>query len=98
MIDADVKQMASEGLKKTYFEITRLKEIILENNNIDILLFLAKYNPNVPRKDILTNFGKESLSGLEDLKGAKLVVEVDSGLSLTDEGIFQVDGLLSISV
>ncbi|MFA5247389.1 MAG: hypothetical protein WC408_05870 [Candidatus Micrarchaeia archaeon] len=84
-------------LKKSYYDATRLRNAILENKNIDILLYLAKYNPNVSRQDIVNKFGKASLKGLELLKDFHLVKE-DSGLSLTSEGIFQVDGLLTMVV
>ncbi|OIO21780.1 hypothetical protein COV61_01245 [Candidatus Micrarchaeota archaeon CG11_big_fil_rev_8_21_14_0_20_47_5] len=88
--------MGNEDLKKEFLEASRLKDIVLEDKNIDILLYLAKYNPNVQRENIIENFGADSIKGLEDLKGAKLVRELSDGISLTEEGIFHVDGLLSI--
>ncbi len=54
---------------------SRMKSIILQDNNIDILLYLAKYNPKVTLKDIEEKFGKESLDGLKGLKESGLVFE-----------------------
>ncbi len=90
--------MGSEQLKAISLDAATFKEMLLEGKNIDILLYLAKYNPDVPKSEILKAFGKESGKGLEDLKDAKLVMEKSSGISLTNEGIFQVDGLLAIAV
>ena len=87
-----------EELKRIYTEASNLKTIILQNNNIDILLYLAKYNPKVSKKEIIEKFGKESVFGLEALKNFHLVKENKGNLMLTDEGIFQVEGLLSIAV
>ncbi|MFH1777452.1 MAG: hypothetical protein ABH952_07850 [Candidatus Omnitrophota bacterium] len=86
-----------DELKRLYVDAYYLKNIILQNRNIDILLYLAKYNPEVKITDIIKNFGKESLEGLKALEGCNLVREEDGQLTLTNEGIFQVDGLLSIA-
>ena len=88
--------MTSEIVKKLYVDATFLKSILLKGRNIDMLLFLAKYNPNVDRQEIEEKFGKESLKGLEDLKKINLVMEDRTGISLTTEGIFQIDGLLTM--
>lgn len=88
----------SEGLKKLYYSASNLKNVILENNNIDILLLLAKHNPRVTREYIIRDFGEESLEGLKDLERCNLVREEREGLTLTEEGIFQVEGLLSVAV
>ena len=88
----------SEDLKQFYYNATNLKNIMLENNNIDILLFLAKYNPKTTKNDIIKNFGKESIKGLKHLEQCHLVTEEDNKITLTEEGIFQVEGLLSIAI
>ena len=87
-----------EGLRKLYYSASNLKNVILENKNIDILLFLAKYNPAVTRRAISENFGEESLEGLKHLEICNLVREEKEKLTLTEEGIFQVEGLLSVAV
>lgn len=87
-----------ERLKELYHSASALKNVILENNNIDILLFLAKYNPEITRKDVMDKFGDESMEGLKDLERFNLVKEQKEKLTLTEEGIFQVEGLLSVAV
>ncbi len=86
-----------DELKRLYVDAAYLKNVILQNRNIDILLYLAKYNPEVKIADIIKNFGKESLEGLKALEGCNLVREESGQLTLTNEGIFQVDGMLSIA-
>lgn len=86
--------MTSE-LEKKCAEAARLKQVLLENDNIGVLLYLAKYNPQVTRRVLAEKFGKTALKGLEDLKKFCLVAEKNRNLSLTPEGIFQVDGLLA---
>ncbi|MCX6777618.1 MAG: hypothetical protein NT157_01915 [Candidatus Micrarchaeota archaeon] len=73
-----------------------IKGVILQNKNVDILLYLAKYNPEIKEKDIIEKFGKESIRGLNALKRLDLVKEMKGYLFLTDDGIFQVDGLLTM--
>lgn len=87
-----------EEINRMHADASNLKSIILQNNNIDILLYLAKYNPKVTKKDISNKFGNESTLGLDALKEANLVREEDGSLTLTDEGIFQVEGLLTLAV
>lgn len=87
-----------QELKRIYADASNLKSVILQNNNIDVLLYLAKYNPKITKKDIIKNFGKESLDGLKALREFHLVKEEKGKLALTDEGIFQVQGLLTIAV
>ncbi|MFH1895378.1 MAG: hypothetical protein ABIJ74_02215 [archaeon] len=87
-----------QELRRIHVDISNLKSVILQNNNIDVLLYLAKYNPKVTKKNIIKNFGKEALDGLKALKEFNLVQEEKGKLSLTDEGIFQVEGLLAIAV
>ena len=82
-------------MKKLYIDTIKLKSILLENKNIDILLYLAKYNPNITEEDIAKKFGQDAIEGLKDLKVASLVKEDNKKLTLTEEGIFQVDGLLA---
>ncbi|MBI4181669.1 MAG: hypothetical protein HY520_01750 [Candidatus Aenigmarchaeota archaeon] len=89
--------MADE-LKRLGTEALRLKAALLHSKNLDILLYLAKYNPEVSTRDIIDKFGKESLEGLKSLKESRLVVEEDGKLMLTEEGIFQVEGLLALAV
>ncbi len=88
----------SEELKRISIEASNMKSVLLQNNNIDILLYLAKYNPSVNTKDITTKFGKESLEGLKNLIFSNLVKEEENNLTLTEEGIFQVEGLLTLVV
>ncbi len=88
----------SEELKRAYNDAIKFKSIILENKNNDILLYLAKYNPKITKEDIAQKFGKQSLQGLKDLENISLVKEEEDRLLLTNEGIFQVEGLLSIVI
>ena len=87
-----------ENLKSLYYTASKLKNIILESKNIEILLYLAKHNPRITKKDIIKNFGEDSLKGLKSLELCKLVKEEKDMLTLTEEGIFHVEGLLSIAV
>ncbi len=88
----------TEELKKLAIEASNLKNVLLQNKNIDVLLYLAKYNPDVTVDDIKQHFGKESLDGVDSLKKFHLVNEEKGNLTLTNEGIFQIDGLLSLAV
>lgn len=85
-----------EELKKLYHDASDLKGVITEYWNVDIMLYLAKYNPKVTREDIQKNFGEKSLKGLKDLEKYNLVKEERNGFTLTTEGIFQVEGLLTL--
>ncbi len=85
-------------LKQLLHDANRLKHVLLETNNVGILLYLAKYNPDVTRNEIIEKFGKESLRGLDDLLRIDLVTEDEKGLKLTSEGIFQVEGLITMAV
>ena len=85
-----------ENLKQLYYTASKLKDVISEYHNVDILLYLAKYNPKVTKKDIVKNFGEESLEGLKDLEKYNLVKEERDRFILTNEGIFQVEGLLTL--
>ena len=85
-----------EQLKALDSEVLCIKNAMLRGKGIDILLYLAKYNPGIPKKDIVEKFGKNSLGDLKELEDCKLVKESEEKLSLTNEGIFQVEGLLSI--
>lgn len=87
-----------EELKRIYYDALRLKNIILENKNIEILLYLAKYNPKVSEQELEKKFGKDALKGLRELKNISLIKEEGSNLFLTNEGIFQVEGLLAMAV
>jgi len=86
----------SEDTKRLGIESSNMKTILMQNNNIDILLYLAKYNPNVTIKDIEKKFGKESLDGIKNLEAFRLIKEEKCNLNLTEEGIFQVEGLLTL--
>ncbi|MBS3062818.1 MAG: hypothetical protein J4203_03015 [Candidatus Diapherotrites archaeon] len=88
----------STELEKMYEQTESLKNVLLENNNIDILLYLSKYNPDATRDAIARRFGKEALEGLEDLKQLHLIREKEQQLTLTNEGIFQVEGLLTLAL
>lgn len=70
--------MDDEQLKAMSLDAARFKEMLLQDKNMGILLYLAKYNPDVPKAEILKAFGRESGKGLEDLKEAKLVLEKNS--------------------
>lgn len=87
-----------EDIKRMYIDSTNLKNALLQNNNIDILLCLAKYNPRITVSAIVKKFGKESLRGLNVLREFRLVREDKDYLTLTEEGIFQVEGLLTLAV
>jgi len=86
-----------EDIKRLSVEASNMKTILLQNNNVDILLYLAKYNPNVTTKDIENKFGKHSLDGIKGLLSFNLVKEENNNLKLTEEGIFQVEGLLTLA-
>lgn len=88
----------SETLKSMYLEANRLKAVVLEGDNLGILLYLAKYNPRVTREQIQEKFGKQSLKGLDELKRLEMVCESEHGISLTSQGIFQVEGLITLAV
>lgn len=87
-----------EETERLRVEASNMKTVLLQNNNIDILLYLAKYNPSVTAKDIAKKFGKESLEGLKGLMCFNLVKEQNNNITLTEEGIFQVEGLLTLAV
>jgi len=86
-----------EQLQKLYHDASRLKNVLLENNNIGVLLYLAKYNPHITRKDLRDRFGKEAMKGLEDLKRFELIAENDEKIMLSTQGIFQVEGLMALA-
>ena len=87
-----------EDIKRLSAEASNLKTILLQNSNIDILLYLAKYNPNVTLKEIVKRFGIESENGVKSMKGFNLIKEENHNISLTEEGIFQVEGLITLAV
>ena len=87
-----------EDLKKMAADTAKLKGVLIYRNNVDILLYLAKYNPEVSKKEIAQKFGKEAINGLKALEQCDLVKEEDGNLTLTTEGIFQVEGLLAMAV
>jgi hypothetical protein len=82
--------------QRLYADVVGLKKVLLENHNLDVLLYLAKYNPDVRKEDLIQTFGQTTESGLEDMKRFHLVEEKKGWVSLTHEGIFQVDGLLTM--
>ena len=88
----------SEELKRISTDISNLKTVMLQDKNIDILLYLAKYNPNITAGDIAEKFGKSSLRGLSALMNFCLVTKKKERIFLTKEGIFQVEGLLTLAV
>ena len=85
-----------EEIKQMEIAAEKIKSAMLKNNNVDILLYLAKYNPKVTLREIEDKFGKSSADGLKTLIGAGLVLEEGGSLSLTNTGIFQIDGLLAL--
>ncbi|MEK6957639.1 MAG: hypothetical protein AABW99_01530 [archaeon] len=87
-----------ENLTTMAADATKLKGVLMYGNNIGILLYLAKYNPKVSKKDIADRFGKDSVNGLKALEQCELVKEDDGNLTLTTQGIFQVEGLLTMAV
>ena len=84
--------------QRLYVDAMSLKKVMLKNNNISILLYLAKYNPDVKKDDIIRHFGENSETGLEQMKGLHLIEEKKGVITLTNEGIFQVDGLLALAI
>ena len=88
--------MGQEDLQRMNVKASKLKAVLLENKNIDVLLYLAKYNPKITVEDIIEKFGKDAIYGLKNLKIFNLVEENNSFLTLTDEGLFQVEGLLTL--
>ena len=84
--------------QRLYVDAMSLKKVMLENHNIDILLYLAKYNPDVRKDELIRKFGETAEGGLEQMKGLHLVEERKGMVTLTNEGIFQVDGLLSMAI
>jgi len=90
--------MSQEDLKRLHSNATNLKTILLQNKNIDILLYLAKYNPKVTAKEIEENFGKDSLNGLKSLEEFHLVNQEKGFLTLTEQGLFHVEGLMTLVV
>ncbi|MCK5473939.1 MAG: hypothetical protein KAI53_00905 [Candidatus Aenigmarchaeota archaeon] len=87
-----------DDLKKLCINASCLKAIILQNKNLDVLLYLAKYNPDVCISDLVEKFGTGIVDSLKDLEKYNLLTERNGQLTLTEEGIFQVDGLLAIAV
>lgn len=85
-----------EELERISLDVSHIKNVLLSNKNIDILLYLAKYNPDVSIDDIVKAFGKDSLKGLKELEKCNLLKEQNGQVTLTHEGIFQVEGLVSI--
>ncbi|MBI4244797.1 MAG: hypothetical protein HY606_11965 [Planctomycetes bacterium] len=90
--------MNQEDLKRLHSNAANLKTTLLQHKNIDILLYLAKYNPKVTTKEIEENFGKESLIGLKALEELYLVNEEKGFLTLTEQGLFHVEGLMTLVV
>jgi len=84
-------------LKQMHMAASSLKSTLLKNKNVDILLYLAKYNPKVTEEELAEKFGKPALKGLTALRDIGLVEERKGFLFLTNEGIFQVDGLLTMA-
>lgn len=88
--------MSREDFIRLNVEASNLKNTIMKNKNIDILLYLAKYNPQVTVEEIVSKFGKDAIDGLKSMKNFNLVSEENGHLKLTEEGIFQVEGLLTL--
>ena len=89
--------LMGEELMRLRMEANNMKTILLKDRNVDILLYLAKYNPNVTIKAIKSEFGKDSINGIRSLIDLNLVKEENCNLVLTEEGIFQVEGLLTLA-
>ncbi|MBL7160874.1 MAG: hypothetical protein ISS93_03435 [Candidatus Aenigmarchaeota archaeon] len=87
-----------EDLKRLSVTASNLKTILLQSKNIDILLYLAKYNPDITTDEIQKMFGKSSIKGLKNLLGSHLISEENGSLHLTEDGIFQVEGLMTLAV
>ena len=86
-----------EELKRMHTIASSMKSILLKNKNVDILLYLAKYSPKVTEEELAEKFGKPSIKGLTALREIGLVEKRKGFLFLTNEGIFQVDGLLTMA-
>lgn len=88
----------SEELKRLSLDSSSFKALLLKDNVVDILLFLAKYNPRVTLKEVKEKFGEDSAKDVESLKRFNLIIEDEGTLTLTEEGIFQIEGLLTLAV
>lgn len=86
-----------EEITKMYHEANTLKTLMLRDKAIEVLLFLAKYNPKTTEAEIKKCFGGEVIETLEDFKKYDLVRSEADCISLTEEGIFQVDWLVSLT-
>ncbi len=86
-----------EELRRMHNIASSMKSTLLKNKNVDILLYLAKYNPKVTEEELAEKFGKPAVKGLRALIDIGLVEEKKGYLFLTNEGIFQVDGLLAMA-
>ncbi len=85
-------------LKRVEYGAAALKNALLSGNTLGVLLYIAKYNPGVSLKDITSKFGKEATVRVEKLRELHLVaIEPSQKVSITNEGIFQVDGLLQLA-
>ncbi len=62
-------------LQRLYLDAMSRKKVMLENHNLDMLLYLAKYNPDVKKEELIQKFGETAENGLEQMKGMHLVEE-----------------------
>ncbi len=69
-----------------------LTAVLLNGKNVEILLYLAKYT-HVTKKEIESKLGGELTSGISELEQSGLI-KTGEFLTLTNKGIFQVDGLV----
>ncbi len=90
--------MKDEELKKISYDVLCIKHAMMKDDNTGILLFLAKYNPDITKDEIIEKFGTGATEGLKELINCNLVKEEDNKIFLTEEGIFQMAGLLAVEV
>jgi hypothetical protein len=89
---------SQEEFQEIYIDSSLIINAINKDKNLDILLYLAKYNPKITIEDIIANFGEKSLKGLEMLISCNLVNKFDNKLTLSNEGIFHLDNLISLMI
>ena len=86
----------SDQMERNSLTFVNVKSLLIDDSAMGILLYLAKYNPDVSYQEILEKFGEESKDALAELKHFDMVSERNSLLSLTNYGLFQVEGFLNL--
>lgn len=86
--------MGKNEIEDIIFNVSSRKNILSKNINIDILLYLAKYNPKVTVNTIIGVFGEKTLSNLRELESINMIKREEDNISLSNEGIFQLDNMI----